>query len=395
MNQRVLWILSIAQFLSMQVWFNFSAIMPVVQRQWELSSTQSGIIVATFHLGYVLAVIFYSFASDKYNPKYSFAYGSLVAGMSGLLFASVAEGFWSALVLRLLSGIGIAGVYVPGMKIVAQLSPPASRGKAMGVFVGSLVVGSGFSLFVSGMLLNAWGWQGVIVVTSCAAILSCGLILMSRIPEVTLSSTPVTKALLKKIVAKRNLLVNFSYAGHCWELYAMWAWIGPFMVYYFQQKGISDALSWGNLTASIIVMVGGIATYYGGKLSDRWGNVRAIRLFIWLSIACSFSIGWMISFPVWIVGSVALLYGFTIIADSPIYNKSIADMTDPEVLGIALGVQSVLGFSFTIISPAVFGMALDYGHWGGAFTVIAIGTLVTPLCLRALRTAAAPVENNG
>jgi MFS family permease len=394
MNQRVLWLLSIAQFLSMQVWFNFSAIMPLVQEQWQLSSTQSGIIVATFHLGYVLAVIFYSFASDKYNPKYSFAYGSLVAGISGLLFAAFAEGFWSAMILRLLSGIGIAGVYVPGMKMVAQLSPPASRGKAMGIFVGSLVVGSGFSLFVSGVLQNAWGWQGVILVTSCAAILSCVLILVSKIPVVSLSSTPVTLALLKKIVAKKNLLVNFGYAGHCWELYAMWAWIGPFMVYFYQQKGIANALTWGNLSASSIVMIGGIATYFGGMLSDRWGNVRAIRLFILLSIACSFSIGWMLLAPIWLVVAVALLYGFTIIADSPIYNKAIADITDPEVLGVALGVQSVLGFSFTIISPAVFGLFLDHGNWGVAFTVIALGTLITPFCIRALQAAEVPLEKS-
>lgn len=377
----------------MQVWFNFSAIMPVVQQEWHLSSTQAGTIVATFHLGYVLAVIFYSFASDTYNPKYSFAFGSLAAGISGLIFAAIADGFWSALILRLLSGIGIAGVYVPGMKMVAQLSQPSTRGKAMGLFVGSLVVGSGFSMFVSGILLDEWGWQGVIVVTSCAAILSCGLILTSDIPAVTHSSSPVSLALLKKVIARKNLLVNFSYAGHCWELYAMWAWIGPFMVYFYQNKHISDALAWGNLSASMIVMIGGIASYFGGMLSDRWGNVRAIRLFILLSIACSFSIGWMISFPIWIVVSVALLYGFTIIADSPIYNKAIADITDPEILGVALGVQSVLGFSFTIISPAVFGLVLDYANWGGAFTVIAIGTLITPLCLRLLQNAEFSIKN--
>jgi nitrate/nitrite transporter NarK len=35
---RLLWILSFAQFLAMQVWFNFSAVMPVLENEWGLTA---------------------------------------------------------------------------------------------------------------------------------------------------------------------------------------------------------------------------------------------------------------------------------------------------------------------------------------------------------------------
>ncbi|NKE05858.1 MFS transporter [Mesobacillus selenatarsenatis] len=383
---RLLWTLSIAQFLAMQVWFNFSAVMPVVEKEWDLSSTESGIIVAFFHIGYVAAVFFYSFLSDRYNPKYSFMYGALIAGVSGILFGVLAQGFWSALLLRFISGVGIAGIYVPGMKIVAQTSSDRARGTAMGLFVGSLVVGSGFSLLVSGLFINLVGWEGVILITSCSAILAASLIYFSRIPEnIHIHNQRLSMALLKRVLARKNLLVNISYTGHCWELYAMWAWIGPFMVYYFQTHDVSNAISVGNFIGAFVVMIGGIASFIGGSMSDTFGRLKSIKLFIYISISCSLAIGWLTSASMWILLPIVFIYGFTIIADSPIYNTMITEISDPEVTGIALGIQSVLGFSATIFSPMIFGILLDYFNWGVAFTAIGVMTIITPICISFLK----------
>lgn len=383
---RLLWTLSFAQFLAMQVWFNFSAVMPVVEREWGLSSTQSGIIVGFFHIGYVVAVFFYSFLSDRYNPKYSFMYGALIAGLSGILFSVLAQGFWSALLLRFISGVGIAGIYVPGMKIVAQTSSDRARGAALGLFVGSLVVGSGFSLLVSGLFINLVGWKGVIFITSCSAILAASLIYFSRIPEnIHIHNQRLSMALLKRVLTRRNLLVNISYTGHCWELYAMWAWIGPFMVYYFQTHSVANAISVGNFIGAFVVMIGGVASFIGGRMSDSFGRLKSIKLFIYISIACSLSIGWLTPASMWILLPLVFVYGFTIIADSPIYNTMITEVSDPEITGIALGIQSVMGFSATIFSPMIFGILLDYFNWGIAFTTIGVMTIITPISISMLR----------
>ncbi|WP_257008313.1 MFS transporter [Bacillus sp. FJAT-45350] len=377
--------MSVAQFLAMQIWFNFSAVMPVIEQEWGLTPTQSGIIIAFFHVGYVIAILFYSFLIDKYNPKYSFVFGALVAGIAGIIFALFAQGFWSTLILRMISGIGIAGIYVPGMRILSGLFPPKERGKALGVYVGSLVVGSGFSLFVSGLFIEFIGWQGVILLTSSFCIIAAILMYTLSIP--TVKSTGQNLALqwqtFKKVFRKPNLLVNGGYAGHCWELYAMWAWIGPFLVYYFTVQGFaqSDAIRFGNMAGALVIMIGGIATYIGGRLSDHIGRIKAINLFLVISILCSLFIGWLTTLPLIVMLTLASIYGFTIVADSPIYNVSITEVADPEVLGLALGVQSVLGFSVTIFSPIIFGIVLESFSWGMAFTVIGIGTILAPICM--------------
>lgn len=329
---------------------------------------------------------FYSFLSDKYNPKYSFIYGALLTGISGILFVFLAQGFVSALIIRLISGIGTAGIYVPGMKIVAQVTSPKERGTAMGIYVGSLVVGSGFSLFVSGIAINTVGWHGVILITSSSAFISSGLVYFSNIPSnLEIQSERLSLTLLKRVLTKKNLLINISYTGHSWELYAMWAWIGPFMVYYFAFHGVENSVGIGNVTGSLVVMIGGVATYLGGRISDKLGRLKIINVFICMSIVCSLVLGWFIVIPVWVILPIVFVYGFAIIADSPIYNTALTEIADPDIIGTALGVQSVMGFGATIFSPVMFGLLLDYFNWGVAFTSIGMITIMTPICVSILK----------
>lgn len=383
-NKRILWIMSIAQFLAMQVWFNFSAVMPVIEKEWDLTSTQSGVIITFFHIGYVAAIILYSILIDKYNPKYFFVYGALAAGISGLIFAMFAQSFWSILLLRMISGIGIAGVYVPGMRMLTNLFEPNERGSALGVYVGSLVVGSGFSLFISGLLIDIIGWEGVIFVTSSFSLAAAVLMYLLKIPSIK-NNTSITlkKDIFKRVFRKENLLINGGYAGHTWELYSMWAWIGPFLVYYFSIHGYSQSQSiqFGNLLGAIVIMIGGVATYIGGKLSDSFGRIKMVNVFLIISITCSLCIGWLLEIPLLVMLFLVVIYGFTIVADSAIYNVAISEVSDPEVIGLALGVQSVLGFSTTIFSPLIFGIVLEWFNWGMAFSVIGIVTITAPICM--------------
>lgn len=102
-------------------------------------------------------------------------------------------------------------------------------------------------------------------------------------------------------------------------------------------------------------------------------------------IICSLTIGWLDSLPYWLLLPIVFVYGFAIIADSPIYNASLTEIANPDLLGTALGIQSVMGFSATVLSPVVFGLLLDLFGWGIAFTTTGLVTVITPVCVRALK----------
>lgn len=383
-RNRILWIISIAQFMIMQVWYNFSAILSTVRDLWNLTNFQAGMIISGFQLGYVFAVFFFSFLSDSRSPQKIFVFGALVTGISSLLFAFLARDFYSALIFRTLAGIGMGGVYVPGMRLIAGIFPPQSRGKAIGIYVGSLVVGSGSSLLLSGVLVKLLDWDTLIILTSIGALI--GAFLVDRMGEVPLNIVKgeFSWRQVKKAFSRPNVLMNLAYTGHMWELYAMWPWIAPFLVAVFKFHGYStqNAMMYGNIIGGLSVIIGCIATWIGGLVSDRKGRINSILVFLIGSITCSFTIGWVGEWSIYAVVIMALLYGFFVIGDSPIFSTAITELADPEVTGLALGIQSVMGFGVTIISPTVFGYIVDKTHsWGLAFSSLGLGALLAPLVL--------------
>lgn len=386
--RRILWTFCLAEFLVMQIWYNFSAVLSSLKEIWLLNNFQAGMIVAMFQLGYVVAVFFFSFLSDNHSPQKLFIAGSLVTGIASILFAFFAKGFYSALFFRTIAGIGMGGVYVPGMKLLAEIFPQEQRGKAIGIYVSSLVVGTGVSFLLSGMLVKIFHWDMLIILTSVGALL--GALLVHRLGEIPVKTVKnkLTWELVKKVTRRPSIKVNISYMGHMWELHAMWPWIAPFMVAMFGIHGYpeKDAQMYGNIIGGFSIIIGSIATWLGGALSDQYGRSKTILIFLLGSILCSLTIGWV---GVWSIGAtciLVILYGFLVIGDSPIFSTAITELVNDDLTGLALGIQSVMGFGITIISPVVFGLLLDITHsWSIAFSILGLGALVGPIALWQLR----------
>ena len=387
----ILWSIFAAVTLITQNWYNFSAVLPILQPLWNLTATQTGLIVAAFQLGYVISVLICSFFSDTHSPQKIFILGGLVSGISSLAFVLLANGFFSALILRFIVGIGMGGVFVPGVKIVSTVFPPEQRGKVVGLTVSAMALGSGVSIFYSGVFIVWFSWQALMICTACGAILgSWAVYRLGELPIPT-SKLAVSLALFKKLLNKPTLLINASYIGHMWELYTVWPWIGPFMVFVFATQGydLKEAAMYGNTLGGISIIVGAIATWIGGKLSDIYGRTKMIAVFLVGSTIISFAIGWMIHVPVGILTIVVIAYGFLVVGDSPILTATVADLSEPEIMGFTLGIQSVVGYGITIISPAVFGIVLDTTlSWGWAFVSLGIGAAFGVVALFALRRVA-------
>jgi MFS family permease len=141
-----------------------------------------------------------------------------------------------------------------------------------------------------------------------------------------------------------------------------------------------------------LVSVGGPIT--GGMLSDRLGRTAVILLMSTISVICSFTMGWLMMAPVWLVVGVSFVYQFSAIADSPVLSTAQTELVSPRYLGAAYSLRSVLGFGAGSISPWVFGLVLDWGRAGGssqlltfglAFSALGLGGLLCPLFMLWLR----------
>ncbi|WP_373231573.1 nitrate/nitrite transporter [Cohnella sp.] len=227
------WIISFSQWLVILGWFNFSSLLPLIQRDLLLTSFQAGMVLSSFQFGYLLSVILVGRLTDRVKPRHIFIVFALITGTAGIMFAQLANSYWTAISLRFLVGFGLGGIYVPGLKYLSGLYPSRERGKVFGIFVGSLVIGSGSSFFIAAPLTALFNWREIILFTSCTAFVGAFMMFVYRLdPEPKKNAARSFFQSFSMIRNNKKLIqMNAAYMGHMWELYAFWGWIGPFMAF--------------------------------------------------------------------------------------------------------------------------------------------------------------------
>jgi len=394
LDDRFRWLiwLSLTEIGTMLVFNNYSALLPILQKEWSLTNSEAGWIFSSYQIGYILAVVLLTSLTDYVNTKYIYVVTSLWAGVIGILFSWWAEGFYSAMVLRTLMGIGFAGTYMPGLRMVSERFQPKERGRAVGIYVGAFTFGAALSLFLTGVLHSLSGWRWAFFITSLGPIAG-GIIALFQLGNVVRPKAGEDIGRIPFMEVLRNrpaLMMIGGYAAHMWELFGMRGWIVAFLTACLlsAQYDLGKAVSLSAAIAGAITLAGAFSNALGGALSDRFGRVNTIIVMMIGSGILSLFIGWTRGFPIALIVLLSLIYGFLVIGDSSVLSTGVTELAHPGGLGRTMALQSFLGWGSASLSPIAFGYVLDFTNsadalgrfgyvpnWGWAFMVLGIGGL--------------------
>ena len=373
----------------------YSALLPLLIGAWQMSAADAGLVQSGWHIGYLVSLFAAGLLTDRIGARKTFILMSVGACASAVLFALAANGFWSGLVLYSIAGLAAGGSYTPVLALIAQRYGPAKRGSAMGWYLAAGSFGYGVSLIVCAALAPWAGWRAALVLSAAATI--AGAVLGWMALRVARDTPPHASVHSPWLVSARELWRNKpanlaigSYSFHCWELLGMWAWLPAFLVAAAAARGgelSGGALAIGVSIAGVAHLVSVFGSVAGGTLSDRIGRTRVILIMSCLSLACSFSFGWMLGSALWLITAVAIFYNVTAIGDSSVFSTVLSETVPPNQIGFAFSVRSVLGFGMGAISPWVFGVVLDWAGqgtpdqqaWGLAWCSVGIGAVLGPL----------------
>jgi MFS family permease len=362
----------VVELLGMSLWFTASAVTPHLQTAWGLSAGQAGWLTTVVQLGFVAGTATAALLNlaDIWSARWLVGV-SCILGASANALVVATDNYAFALGMRFLTGFFLAGVYPPAMKMIATWFV-ANRGLAIGSIVGALTLGKALPFLLRA--LEGVSASAVVLSASIAALFAAVLVIQFyRDGPHSFERRPFSWSLIGTVVRHRETrLAILGYLGHMWELYAMWSLIAIFTRSAF--------------IAFLVIGTGAIGSVLAGKWADRVGRERVTIISMLISGACALSIGWITSSQLVMV--VALIWGFSIVADSAQFSAIVTEVAPKHAVGTALTLQTSLGFLLTAFT-IWFAIRLHAVYdWRVAFGMLAVGPalgIIAMLRLKALR----------
>jgi len=380
----ILPLIIISQFAGTSLWFVGNAILPDIQQELHLQSDAPGNITSVVQFGFITGTLLFAIFSiaDRVSSSKVFFISSLIAALANISIIWLARDITMLFLLRFFTGFFLAGIYPVGMKIASDWYEKG-LGKALGWLVGALVLGTAFPHLLKSNLY-ALPWQRVLLFTSIFAAIG-GLLILLFVgdgPYRKPGSRFQPYAIVQVFRSADFRAAAFGYFGHMWELYTFWAFTPVILILYTtghaQQINIP-------LWSFIIIGIGSLSCVVGGYISQKIGSSRVAFYALLCSGLCCLASFAIFQMALVFFVLVMVVWGISVIADSPQFSTLVAQTAIPEYKGTALTFVTSIGFAITIGSIQLLNWA--FNNWMNTkaiFLLLAPGPMLGLLFLSGL-----------
>jgi predicted MFS family arabinose efflux permease len=385
-----------AQVLAQLGAFFWPALLPRMMPLWSLSNSQAGWITAAFYAAYMVSVPVLVTLTDRIDAKrvYLFGVGSMIAGH--LYFSLLADGFWSATAARAVTGLGWAGTYMTGLKLLADRVDEKLMSRAVTGHAASIGISGAFSFLVADLIAQAAGWQVAFLaaaVSAAIAWLAVCFFAPRRIEQVSKNRTKTFD--FGPVFRNRSAMAYaIAYGVHSLEMNGLRGWVVAFLAFAAASTAVDEPWLSPAATATILGIIGTFASVAGNELAIRHGRRFLVASAMTISLLIASVLGFLGATSYSIAAGLVLVYAFFIWLDSASLTAGAAGSAAPEKRGATLAVHSSLGYAGGFIGPLAIGWTLDLSGgmsafgWGMAFLVIAVLGLIAVVTFLAMRPAA-------
>lgn len=294
----LIWLAWLLSFLDRMV---MSVSLPFIGRDLNLDTTQQGLIISAFFVGYAAFQIPGGFLADRFGARKIMAIGiawwSVFTSLTGMVFTLPLM-----LAVRFLFGIGEGCFPSASWKMISTYFPSKERGRATAIQSTVNTLGPALAVIVAASIIGAFGWHMVFIVLGIPGLLiAAGIYFFTRdnpkdhpsitqqdldelAADGTLTDKPV-EAVPFKDVLKMPVL---------WQMAAIWflfditfwgfsTWLPSYLITVRE-----FSLAKTGVMAAIPFLFGAGGTLLGGYVSDKCKSQRKWLYMVTAVIAAGF-----------------------------------------------------------------------------------------------------------
>ncbi|MBN9542083.1 MAG: MFS transporter [Alphaproteobacteria bacterium] len=370
------------------------ALLPQMMQLWSLTNSEAGWITAIFFGTYMVSVPVLVTLTDRIDAKRVYLFGVGCTVIGHLLFGLFAEGFWSAFATRALAGMGWAGTYMTGLKLLADQVDAKMMSRAVTGHAASIGISGAISFLLGDVLASHFGWRSAFMISAGTAAIAW-IAVASVVPR----RTPPPRAKSQgglfdfRPVVRNTSAFAYSvvYCVHTLEMSALRGWGVAFLAFVAGYTNFADQTLSPALVVTVLALAGTLTSIVGNEASIRFGRRQLVTAALILSILFAGGVAIFGTANYWLAVILLVAYGMIVWLDSSSLTAGAAGNAEPARRGATLAVHSTLGYAGGFVGPLIVGWTLDLAGgasplaWGIAFAVIALVMLVGLAIFTALR----------
>ena len=355
----------------------FLALQPLLQREWELSNTTSGWIASAYYAGYMLAVPVLASLTDRFDARSVWLGAITLAALGAVGFGTIAQGPLTAVIFQAIAGAGLAGTYMPGLKLMDDRIPGALHPRLVAFYTTSFSLGASGSYFLVGQLIEQFQWQTAIAAAAIGPAAAWLLIYLTleRVTPAPAGATHATAGRWRDVLQSADSMrYVVAYACHMWELFGMRAWLVPFLVFCTALHGPTFAAP--TTLAAMLALSGIPSSFVGAELSARFERRYVVMAIMLMSATIGIAVGAVASQAWALILSLSVLHHALVMADSAALTSGLVAVSPPHSRGTAMALYSMTGFAAASLASFAIGGVLDLlggqsvTSWTYAFAVM-------------------------